>query len=585
MKQESQAALRRAGTWAALGSVIAATTMTSTPRAVAKEKRIVHDAEYYILEAQHGSGWLAQDEKINAKLAELRQKYGGPPNIVHLMWDDTSFGDVGIPAINKIRGFDTPSCNRMAEEGMMFTRMYTEPSCTPSRAAVLTGRHPVRNGMVKVGFPVEYGGLRADEVTIAEVLSEAGYATAFFGKAHLGDIEEAYPHNQGFDEALFAVYNQVVSIWNRQGEAGNAVMGLYRDMLPNDPYHRDDTFVPDGWVMNIEGKKGELGREWSGTTNEDYLKAEAEFQKRTIEFIRRNAQAGKPFYVATWPLLTSFVPTPEKKTIARGLYTDAMQYNVDAFIGQIMEELDNLGIAENTLFIAMADNGPMSHNPPPGLGMTETIFRGGKGDFLEGGVRVPAFAWWPGVIEPGQLVGDIIHEVDLYTTFARLAGAVEYIPGDRVIDGIDQTALLLEGDTQGRRDYVFIYAGPNLGATVKGNIKRHWISSDPGAASGLSAAFYDLLSDTREKNPMMVNLFHMQEAFNRMRKRHELWKLKYPDKPMAHGPAFTGLSNARPETKALSMPNVNLEDLPFDPREVIDYELPYDPNSDPDIGN
>ena len=156
----------------------------------------------------------------------------------------------------------------------------------------------------------------------------------------------------------------------------------------------------------------------------------------------------------------------------------------------------------------MADNGTMAHNPPLGLGMTEMIFRGGKGDFLEGGVRVPAFAWWPGVIDGGQIIGDIIHQTDLFTTFARIAGATEYVPTDRIIDGIDQTALLLNGDTQGRRDYVFIYTGPMLGATVKGRMKRHWISGDPGDVSGVAAAYYDLLTDTRENNPLMANVFH-----------------------------------------------------------------------------
>ena len=107
---------------------------------------IVHDAEYYILEAQNGERWAAEDTALDARLAELRAKHGTPPNIIHVMWDDTSYGDVGIPAINKIRGFETPSINRMAEEGIMFTRMYTEVGCTPSRAAVLTGRHAVRSG-------------------------------------------------------------------------------------------------------------------------------------------------------------------------------------------------------------------------------------------------------------------------------------------------------------------------------------------------------------------------------------------------------------------------------------------------------
>ena len=552
------------------------------PRAGAQQ--IVHDAEYYILEAQNRQVWMAQDANLDARLAELRAEHGTPPNIIHVMWDDTSFGDVGIPAISKIRGFETPSINRMADEGILFTRMYTEVGCTPSRAAVLTGRHAVRSDMYVIGFPIEYSGMSGDEVTIAEVLSDAGYATAFYGKLHLGDIEQAYAHNQGFDETLFGIYNQVFSLMNVQGEAANAMLGLKEELLVPDPYKLDDTFVPKGYVGYIEGKKGEQGREWRGTAKEDYDAFDPETKVRALDFIRRNAVANTPFYVAWWPMTTSFMPSPKKLTVSRGLYTDAMQYNVDAFIGELMDELVDLGIAENTLVVVMADNGPMAHNPPPGLGMTETIFRGGKGDFLEGGVRVPAFAWWPGTIGAGQIVGDIIHEVDLFTTFARLGGALDAVPTDRVIDGIDQTSIFLEGDTQGRRDYVFIYQGPNLGASVKGNVKKHWITADAGAASGLGAAFYDLLSDTREKNPMMVNTFHLNEAFVRMRARHELWKQRYPDGKRAHGPAYTGLSNARPETVALSEAPVAFEDLPFDIFEFLQYELPWEFRNDPDIG-
>jgi arylsulfatase len=561
-------------------SVLAVSSLTTPAQAA----NIVHDAEYYILEAQNGERWAAEDAALDQRLAELRAKHGTPPNIIHVMWDDTSFGDVGIPAISKIRGFETPSLNRMADEGILFTRMYTEVGCTPSRAAVLTGRHAVRSGMYVIGFPTEYSGMRAEEVTTAEALSEAGYATAFFGKLHLGDIEQAYAHNQGFDETLFGIYNQVFSLYNEAGEAANATMGLQEHMLVKDPYKLDDTFVPKGYVGYVEGKKGEPGLEWRGTAKEDYDAFDPETKVRAMDFIRRNAEANKPFFLSWWPMLTSFMPSPEKKTLARGLYTDNMQYNVDAFVGELMDELQRLGIAENTLLIAMADNGPMAHNPPPGLGMTETIFRGGKGDFLEGGVRVPAFAWWPGVIEPGQLVGDIIHEVDLFTTFARLGGAMDSIPTDRIIDGIDQTAIFLEGDTHGRRDYVHIYQGPNLGATVKGNIKKHWIDADPGAASGISASFFDLLSDTREKNGMMVNTFHLNEAFIRARARHELWKAKYPDAKRAHGIAYGGLANARPETKAMGVPPANMDDLPFDVFEFMNYELPWEMRADPDLG-
>jgi len=177
-----------------------------------EEGKIVHDAEYYILEAQNGERWAAEDKELDKKLDELKQKHGQPPNIVYILWDDTAFGAVGFPGLQKNFGYETPKMNKMAEEGIIFTRMYTEPSCTPTRAAFLTGRHPVRHGMGVVGMPHEFSGLRAEEVTIAEVLSEAGYATAHFGKAHLGDIEESYLHNQGFDEALFTPMNQITSL-------------------------------------------------------------------------------------------------------------------------------------------------------------------------------------------------------------------------------------------------------------------------------------------------------------------------------------------------------------------------------------
>lgn len=549
--------------------------------------KIVHDAEYYILEAQNGKRWAAEDENLNQRLAELRKKHGTPPNIVHIMWDDTAYGDVGIPAIQMVRGLKTPNLNRMAREGILFTRMYTEVGCTPSRAACMTGRHPVRNAMYNIGMLREMHGLRGTEVTLAEVLGNVGYATAFHGKWHLGDIEESYAHNQGFDEAFFTGYNQILSLWTRNGEQANGTIGLYEDMLPPDPYKLDDTFITKGWAMVLEGKKGQQARQWGDNSYQTYLKIDAEAQQRTLDFIETQSKAGKPFYVANWPMLGSFMPTEKKVSASRSLLQDGLQGNVDPFVGKVMTKLQELGIAENTLVVCMADNGPMSHNPPPGCGFAETIFRGGKGDFLEGGVRVPAQAWWPGVIEPGQLVGDIIHEADLFTTFARLAGATGGIPTDRVIDGIDQTALLMNGDTHSRRDHVFIYAGPNLGATVKGNYKRHWISPDPaGEASGIPAGFYFLPSDPREKTPMLTNLIHLKSPFNRMRIRHELWKKKYPDQKERHGIPWTGVENATPEMKAMAKPPVDLKKLPFDPLEYIEHldELPFDRNADPGLG-
>jgi arylsulfatase len=505
-------------------TILLCITLVMTAYVQAADK-IVHDAEYYILEAQNGEKWAAEDKELDKKLAELKKKHGTPPNIVYILWDDTAFGAVGFSGLQKNFGYETPHMNRMAEEGINFTRMYTEPSCTPTRAAVLTGRHPVRHGMGVVGMPHEFSGLRAEEVTIAEVLSKAGYATAFYGKGHLGDIEESYLHNQGFDDAFFTPMNQITSLYNPQGNAVNAVLGLHPEIYPPDPYRLDNPgLVPSGWVQIIEGKKGEKGKEWCGTSNECYEKMDRESEKRTLEFIRKNAKAGKPFFVSYWPNFLNFLkPDMPKKTVSGGKVADNMG-PVDDFVGQVMDELKQLGIAENTLFIAMADNGPMVHSPPPGWGMLPMIYRGGKGDFTEGGVRTPAFAWWPGVIKEGQVVGDIIHVTDLYTTFARLGNAMNHIPTDRVVDGLDQ---------------------------------------------------FDLYQDPREENPQLVPLIHTQGQFNRMLARHELFKKKYPDMPNAKGIPYTGLSNARPETKAIAeQVKRNMKNMPFDVKEYLKFDAP-----------
>lgn len=538
------------------------------------QKDIIHDAEYYILLNQNKDKWSAEDKEISDKLKALEKKHGTKPNIVYVLWDDQQYGSVGFPEIQKNLGYETPVMNQMADEGINFTRMYSEPACTPTRAAFLTGRHPVRNGMGVVGMPHEFSGLAGEEVTIAEVLSEAGYATAHFGKGHLGDIEQSYLHNQGFDEALFTPMNQITSLYNPQGEAANAILGLHPDQYPEDPYKLDDPgLVPKGWVQILDGKKGQLAEEWCGTSNECYEKMEAESEKRVLDFIRKNAQADKPFFVQYWPNFLNFLlPQAQKATINGGKVPNAYA-RLDAFMGEIKKTLQEEGIAENTLFLIMADNGPMVHNPPPGWGMTEIMFRGGKGDFTEGGIRVPAIAHWPGVIEPGQLVGDIVHVSDLFTTFATLAGATEYIPTDRVIDGLNQTSVLFNGDAHGRRDYVFVYQGHSLAAIVKGRYKRHLISDDPGVATGIGASFYDLYQDPHEHNPHLVPLIHTQGQFTRMQIRHEMMKKKFPDKKNGKGIPLTGISNARPETKAIQkMVEEQMKLMPFDVNEYIKFD-------------
>jgi arylsulfatase len=553
-------------------------------------KPIVHDAEYYILEAQNGKVWAVEDGKLDKKLAELRARYGRPPNLIHYMWDDQPVMSFGDPLYQKIRGYDTPVLNQLAEDGMMFSRMYTEPGCTPSRSATLTGQLAIRTGTWEIGFPVEHTGLAEENVTMAEVLSQAGYATAFFGKLHLGDTEESYPHNQGFDEAFWAIYNQVTSLYNNMGEGANAIIGYKQELLADNPYKRDNTFVQEkGFVFYLEGEKGKQANEWRNGSKElkDYKDFDMESRKRALNFIRKSAEADKPFYVSWWPLWISFIANPQKQTLQRGLVGEEYQRVIEPDIAALRSTLDELGIAENTLIIAMADNGPMTHNPPAGAGLGEGMFRGGKGDFTEGGVRVPAAALWPGVIEPGQVAGDMIHQVDLFTTFARLAGATRHIPRDRIIDGIDQTPLLFWGDTNGRRDYNFIYQGPALAATTKDQYKMHWVSKDQSQANSGITAVYDLYNDHREVNPVVVGGFHMKEPFKRMRARHDLWKQKYPDRQHTRRPAYTGIANARPETVAISQPPAAFKVLPYD---MLDYikqldDYPWDGGDSSSLGD
>lgn len=540
------------------------------------QSKIIHDAEYYILKAQHGERWDAEDGDINKKLAALKKKHGKTPNIVHIMWDDTAVGEIGIPQIQATRGFKTPNMNTFAEEGQYYARMYTEPSCTPSRAAFQTGRLAVRSGMYTVSFPYEYGGMSEKETTIAEVLSEVGYATAFYGKGHLGDIEESYMTNMGYDEALWSPYNQVPSMYVARGDLGPMFpTSVMPELYPDDPYDMDPGWRPTGYVWALEGTKDGPVREWGTPPNEDdYYALEAEMQKRTLDFIEKSAKTDKPFFVAYHPIAAHFLgtkPGDKKNSVAANILQEFL-VEFDQWVPKLLQTLKDAGVEENTLVILMADNGPMTHHGPDG--MVETLYTGGKGDFTEGGVRVSCLARWPGVIAPNQIVGDIIHITDLFTTFAHLGGATQYIPTDRIIDGIDQTSLFLNGDTYSRRDYVHIYTGDILAAQVKGRFKRHWVGELPGLSG---ASFYDLYNDPREVMGKMLPGFTAKTMFDIMKARHELFIRKYPNYKHPRGMPLTGLENPRPAVKKASEFRFNPDDLPFDPMEFLQYELPYDP--------
>jgi len=526
--------------------------------AAAQDGDIVRDAEFYILEQQHGERWAQEDTALDAKLAEFKDANGGkPPNILYILIDDIGFGDLGSPTLNAIRGYETPAINKIADEGMRLARMYTEPSCTPTRVAMMTGRQPFRNGMGNTAVDISGFGLAENEVTLAEVLSDAGYNTAHIGKWHMGDIREAWPNWQGFDFAAFPVHQQgQLTIFNDDAANEEVSVALgennYNPRYTLDGWLRTD---PAEMVVGVEGARNENvlevdmapGERW---TEAKYHDMNVRYQNQAMEKLRELAAADEPFFLNYWPLypLTGPRTTTEQYTTPNGgTYVEKMKL-VDQWIGEMMAEMETLGVADNTIVIVMGDNGHFTKYSPQS-GYTPMIFRGGKGDTTEGGVRVDAFVRWPGMIEEDSIANDIVHVTDLFTTLARIGGGIDGVPRDRIIDGIDQTSLWLNGDSFGRRDYVFLYNINTLEAVVKEHIKL----SIPGGGieNAILADFYHLFRDPQEKYPVSTEIGAWGGAkMVRMIQRHFKRKEKFPDQPPAIGMPYEGIDNLRPESQA-----------------------------------
>jgi arylsulfatase len=335
-------------------------------------------------------------------------------------------------------------------------------------------------------------------------------------------------------------------MWQEQMGVGGAVQGLFPGQWDR-TYTIDTEFRPLGYINQLEGVKGHAPKVYSGSSLPDYKKLLRQHQRIVLDYLGEAAQSEKPFYLAYWPHVYDAARRPEELTTSAGTWFAQSVVELDRDIGQILDRLQELGLDESTLVIAMADNGPMHELAP--LGPTETIVRGGKGDYLEGGIRVPAFAWWPGTIKANQTVGDIITVHDLFTTFASLGESLEHVPTDRVIDGIDQRALLLNGDGHSRRDYYHIYTGDILAASIKQQIKRTWVGDKPGLVGD---GFVDLYKDPREEHPKMAPFIWAWAAFDHMRERHLEQLEKYPHRRQTHGVPYHGIEGLPEEAKKLA---------------------------------
>ena len=486
------------------------------------------DAAQVALEQLNAAAWQQEDELIDRRLAALGEQFG-PPNIVFVLGDDIGWGDLGVYGGGKLRGAPTPTLDQLAADGMRFLQHYSEPLCTPSRVALMTGRHPVRTGLTPVLWPGQRMGLVAEEVTLAELLSAAGYRTAMYGKWHLGENPENQPTNQGFDYAFYTLYNGGPWPWAENAEyfSRNEVVGEtpFELDIPTDYEQRYG--IPIHGIM--ESRKGEQPREVAELSLERYNRHDNELTDKILDFIEEQSAADRPFFVyfAT-NAQQIFACPPEvryEKYVDSANCQAAQLVQHDRNVGRIRDKLEALGIERNTLLVWASDNGPeIRFYPSVGF----SYLRGEKGEVTEGGVRTPAIAWWPGMIAPGSDPMDLVHLTDWYTTIARLAGVQGDIPGDRVIDGANQTSLLVNGEGHSRRDYIFHYRGSRLAAVRWNHLKLH-LASDTGGVTG--GGLYNIIRDPEERfSGERKRFLWATVPFNELVRAHQDLMRKFPNR-------------------------------------------------------
>ena len=397
-----------------------------------------------------------------------------PPNIVVLWGDD--IGWYNISAYNLgVMGYRTRNIDRIAREGALFTDWYGQQSCTAGRAAIITSQSPVRTGHTNVGLPGAELGLKPEDPTIADLLKARGYLTAQYGKNHLGDRDEHMPTAHGFDEFLGNLYHL-----NAEEEPENPD-------YPTDPKFKE-RFGPRGVIRASVNADGTQSIEDTGPLTKKRMETiDAEITSGALDFLDRAHASGKPFFL-WWNSTRMHVWThlkPESQGVTGvGVYPDGMVEH-DGMVGQILDKLDQLGIADNTIVMYSTDNGAETMSWPDG---GTTPFRGEKNTQWEGGYRVPTLIRWPGVIQPGSVYNDVFAHEDMLPTLLAAAGDSDikeellrgYSAGGKSykvhLDGYNLRPYLKgEADSAPRREFLYWTDGGDLAALRYGQWKIHFL--------------------------------------------------------------------------------------------------------------
>lgn len=418
------------------------------------------------------------------------------PNVVFILADNLGYGELGVYGGGLLRGAPTPRIDRLASEGTRLLNFNVEPQCTPSRSALLTGRFSMRTGTYSVPPAGIADGLTLWEITIPELLSAQGYATGMWGKWHLGSAESRLPTAQGFDEWYGIPRTYDEAMWTAQNESqgmwpsiGNR-QGWDPKVSPPEPIYEARRGAKPKQVAALD-----LGRRRT---------MEAEITDRAVEFIKRNAGTGKPFFAYVSSSLVHMPVLPHPDFVGKtgnGDWADTLA-EMDHRTGQILDAIREAGIEENTIVIYASDNGPEATDPWQG---DSGPWRGTYFTATEASLRAPFIIRWPGKVPAGRVSNEIVHIVDMLPTLARVGGA--QVPKDRAIDGVDQLDFLQGKKEESSREGFPVYVADRLSAIKWRNWKMQLIAQVNMYDAPVKLAqpkLFNLLTDLKEERDVMA---------------------------------------------------------------------------------